>query len=232
MEALHLTAPSFIHDVVLPRLAAASRQPVRAFGLPRAWMGRLAASRAFDAAVTIGQDASLPEPWSSIHVGELRHGLFAAPAVAERLGLHPSVETIRAMPFVAATFLGPDGTLVEGDDRCPLPRSHRIIGHEVETMRLAVQVAAETEHLVYGPTSAAAGLLVENRLVEVNVPGWAQSDPLYLAWHPEAISADVQGLLASTIRATFREMPRSSGIVPIFDAEAETEMMKTTAKID
>ena len=218
MEALNLTAPSFIHDVVLPRLAAVSLRPVRAFGLPRAWMGRLAAERAYDAAVTVGRDASFPDSWLAIHVGELRHALFAAPTVAARLGPLPSVDAIRATPFVAATFLGPDGALVEGDDRCPLPRSERIIGHEVETMRLAVQVAAETEHLAYGPTSAAAWLLAEGRLVEVNVPGWAQSDPLYLAWNPDAVSADVQGVLAATIRAAFREMPHSSGIVPIFDA--------------
>jgi hypothetical protein len=216
---LTLALPSFLSEVLFPKLAAIAGCPLRAVGLPQAALGRSARAHAIDLAVTIGKLPDLPETWSLEHVGELRHGLFAGAGIAGRLGDRPSVDDIRKQPFVVATYVAglADGVteLVSGDDRCPLARGERLVGHEVETMRLASRVAAETDHLVYGPTIAVHPLLDAGALVEVSVPGWIQSDPLYLTSDPARVSATQEEEFAKAIRTILEGIPRASGIVPV-----------------
>jgi hypothetical protein len=216
---LTVALPSFLSEVLFPKLAAIADCPLRAVGLPQAALGRSARARAIDLALAIGQLPDLPETWSLQQVGELRHGLFAGPGTAGRLGGRPSVDDIQQQPFVVATYVSglADAVteFVAGDDRCPLAREDRLIGHEVETMRLASRVAAETDHLVYGPTIAVHPLLDAGALVEVSVPGWIQSDPLYLTSDPERVSATQEEGFARAIRTLLEGIPRASGIVPV-----------------
>lgn len=220
-----LALPSFLSEVLLPKMAAISDCPLRAVAVPQAALGRSARAGALDLAVTIGGVADLPDTWSSSQVGELRHGLLAAASTAARLGNCPTADDVRSQPFVVATYLGAvDRTgeplgFVAGDDRCPIGRADRRIGHEVETMRLASRVAAETGHFVYGPLIAAYPLLDGGALVEIPIPGFGQVDPLYLVHDPARLSSQQVDTFASTIRAILEELPApsvgASGVVPV-----------------
>lgn len=212
MGTLKLAAHSFLNEVLLPRLA--SKRRVRALAVPHAWMAKYARDGLFDAALSIGEALDLPEPWANLVAGELRYGLFAAPTTASEL--RPSIDELRSHPFVLPVYLSRNGEVIAGDDRCPLPRQERTVGHEVETMALACRVAAETSCLVYGPTLAAAPLVAIGALVEIHVRGWSRVDPLYLACDAASVPPVVQDWLAATIRATFGAPP--SAIVAVSGA--------------
>lgn len=214
-ETLTIAAPLFVHETFVPRLATTTHGPIRCLALPAALITAYSRDNVFDAALMIGTDDAVPAAWSRVQVGEVRYGLFASPGLARRLGPTPSLEDLLAIPFVGPVFVSRQGELTPGNDRCPIPRSERTIGHEAETVGLACRIAAETEHLVYGPVAAATPFVVDGTLVEVSVAGWAQTDPLYLACNGDSVSANAQDLLATVIRASFETLRHESGVVEL-----------------
>jgi DNA-binding transcriptional LysR family regulator len=216
-ERLTLSSPTFIAEVLLPHFArSSSLRSLRGLSVPPVLMSQYAEQGIIDAAITIGTELDRPMGWSSAHVGEVRYGLFASPSVARTLGPDPSVDDVRRHRFVAPVYMSRMGELIPGDDRCPLARRDRTIGHEVENMTLACRVAADTDHLVYGPVLAAAPFVASRFLTEVPVPGWSKSDALYLACDSASVRTHVQDELAGAVRNVLGPSPsRQSGIVQL-----------------
>lgn len=216
---LTLAAPSFINDSFLPMFAARCARAIRSVRLPSALVEQFAAERIIDVAVSIGIEGRLPKTWSSEAVGEVHYGLFGAPGLVQSLGPTPTREEICRIPFVVPLYVRASGVLEVGDDRCPLGRDERLVGHEVESIGLACYVAAQTDHLVYGPRLAAAPLVREGALVELASSDLGRSDPLLLACSPDGITASVHEALASTLRTIFASAHPSS-IVPVSPVRA------------
>ena len=103
----------------------------------------------------------------------------AAPTLAKRLGKVTS-DSLRAHSFVTPVSFNA-GKWEPMSDGCPLPIGERIAGHEAPTISLALAIATQTNQLVFGPRIAARDLIVHRKLVEVKVPGWAVSTPMFLA---------------------------------------------------
>ncbi len=197
---LTLAAPSSILPPFLPRVAQAlSRMRVRGIEFPPALVRRYAADGLFDVALVTGSIAGLPPKWESLRVGELRKSLFASPALAKKLGSKPTLAQVRAVPFVGPLAYD-SGKLVSSPDDCPLGFSERTIAVEVGTMELALRVAAEAGHLVFGPVIAAAHYVAEGTLVEVRVPGWDVAEQLFLACNAERVLARVQVTITQVAR--------------------------------
>jgi len=198
---LTLAAPSFINDSFLPMFAARCARAIRSVRLPSALVEQFAAERIIDVAVSIGIEGRLPKTWSSEAVGEVHYGLFGAPGLVQSLGPMPTREQICRIPFVVPLYVRASGVL------------------EVESIGLACYVAAQTDHLVYGPRLAAAPLVREGALVELASSDLGRSDPLFLACSPDGITASVHEALASTLRTIFASAHPSS-IVPVSPVSA------------
>ena len=227
-DTVTVAAPLFVHETMVSRLAAWARGPMRCLALPPALVRAYACDGVFNAAITVGTDELVPEAWSRVHVGDVGYGLFGSPALARTLGPAPTFDDVLAVPFVGAVFISRDGVLTQGHDRCPVPRSERRIGHEAESVGLACRIAAETEHLVYGPTAAAAPFVVDGALIEVRVPGWSQSDPLFLSCNSASLSAAAQDSLATLIRFSFETVRHESGVVELAGAPPEAHRRRAS----
>ena len=84
------------------------------------------------------------------------------------------------IPFVTpVSFSAGQWTPIE--DGCPLPPRERRAGHEAQTIALALELAAETDQVVFGPRIAARPFVERKRLVEIPVAGWNISFDLLLA---------------------------------------------------
>jgi hypothetical protein len=136
----------------------------------------------------------------------MRKGLFASRALAKTLGPEPiPVERLRGIPFVMP--LGNvQGQLIPADDECPLTASERTAGHEVQTFGVALEVAARSEQLVFGPVLAARRHLMEGTLVEIRVKGWNVSHPLHLACNGDRVMAPVQRAIVSALKTALEEL--------------------------
>ena len=113
---LTIAAPSFINDTFLPSFAARSKQAIRSLRLPTALLAEYAAERIIDAAISIGLEAPAPRSWSSELVGEVQYGLFASPTRIAALGPAPTMNDLRAVPFVTPLYLSRSGAVENGDD--------------------------------------------------------------------------------------------------------------------
>src|SRR4029077_15758805 len=131
----------------------------------------------------------------------IRRGLFAAPATASRIGRGPvPVDRLRDHPFIMPIYWSNGAFLPAGDD-CPLPWSERRRGHEVQTIGLALELAAVTDHLVFGPVLAARPYLKHHALVEIAVAGWDVRDPLSVACNRDRILASTQRTVVCAMKA-------------------------------
>lgn len=204
----HLTiaAPSSLIDAFLPAIAAAAPELyVRGMVLPAPLLFADATAGAFDATLLTADAERLPPSWASVAVGELRQGLFASPSTAATLGPQPiPIRKLAAMPFVVPVYSGA-GRFVAVEDDCPLPFRERIVGHEAETISLALGLAARTAQLVFGPVVAAREYVLTGRLVEVEVQGWNSHDTLHFACNGERVLARVQKAMVNAVRAVLRE---------------------------
>src|SRR5207237_809725 len=125
---------------------------VRGLELPPALLRAYAAENFFDAAFLSSGLERLPSTWSSEHVGEVQKALFGTPDLARRLGAQPiAADKLRDVPFVCPIY-NAEGKFVPVDDDCPLPVAERRLGHEAQTIGLALELAARTGQLVFGPT--------------------------------------------------------------------------------
>ena len=199
--AIAVAAPSYMITWCAPRIVdALPGTRLRAIEMAPALIRNLAASNVFDVAITMAEER-LPDSWVSEHVGEMRRSCFASPALCDELGPPPiSVETIRRTPFVLPVY-NANGGFVPVDDGCPLPATQRIAGHEAQTMALALEIAAVTKQLVFGPLVAAYPFLADGRMVELDIDGWSEKDPVYVACNVDRVRASQQRLIADAVRA-------------------------------
>ena len=174
-----VAAPSYLLHAFVPSLVA-NVSTMRFRGVQMAPPSILAQAslRQFDVALSTG-DSKLPASWRVEPIGELGSGLFASPALARKLGKVTS-DSLRQQSFVTPVSFNA-GKWEPMIDGCPLPIGERIAGHEAPTISLALAIAAQTHQLVFGPRIAARDAIAHRKLVEVKVPGWAVSTPIFLA---------------------------------------------------
>ena len=196
-----VAAPSYMISWCAPRIVEAlPGSRIRAIEMAPALIRTLAASNFFDVCLTLSAER-LPESWVSTQVGAMRRSCFATPALAAKLGPPPiSLETIRATPFVLPVY-NANGVYVPVDDGCPLPASQRTAGHEAQTMALALEIASVTDQVVFGPMMAAYAYLAEGRMVELEVEGWNETDPVYVCCNVDRVRAIHQRQIADAVRA-------------------------------
>jgi DNA-binding transcriptional LysR family regulator len=195
---LTVAAPSYLISHFLSPIAAAlPRWRVRGVQMAPSHIRAYATERLFDVSLTIGS-ARLPDAWVSESVGELRKGLFASPKLAAALKPFPvSPERLRELPFVSPIMFA-NGQLLPADDDCPLDRGERRLGHEAQTIDLALKLAAHTDQLAFGPVIASRSLVEAGLLQEIPVIGWNVSDSLHVACHSDTVLATVQkGIVAA-----------------------------------
>ncbi|MEO6421059.1 MAG: LysR family transcriptional regulator, partial [Polyangiaceae bacterium] len=146
---LTLAAPSWLVTQFLPPIAAAHPDvKMRGLELPPALIRAYAAENFFDFTILTSDVDRLPGAWASTRVGDVRKALFANPTVAQKLGPQPvPVERLRDLPFICPIYHR-DGQFVPVDDDCPLPPSDRQIGHQAQTIGLALELASITNQLV------------------------------------------------------------------------------------
>jgi DNA-binding transcriptional LysR family regulator len=201
---LTVAASAFLNALFLPAIVdCLPRHRVRSLEMPPGVANAYASEPFFDLALTTGVER-WPDSWVKICVGTLRQGLFASPQLARRLN-GPKVTTSRLR---GATFIGPiynyRGQVVPGDDACPLPYAERRIGHETQTLALALVLARRTDQLVFAPVHAVRALVPRGQLVELEVEGWNVEEPLHLVCHGERVSAGVQRRIRGAIDAILR----------------------------
>jgi DNA-binding transcriptional LysR family regulator len=207
---LTISAPSYINAYVLPVIArAVPEMRVRGLEMPPSLVRTFASANSFDATVLIGTPR-LPETWAITEIGSCRKTAFASPALAQRLGPQPvAVERLREFPFVSPVY-NLSGQFVPVDDDCPLPVGARRAGHEVQTIGMALELAAQTDQLVYGPAFAALHQILRGAVREVRVSGWNTRDPVYLGCNVDRMLARLQTVLVRALRAAFADLERQS----------------------
>lgn len=166
----------------------------------------LAPEDVFDVAL-ISDDRPLGDTYTHERIGETESCLFASPALARRLGGQPvMVEALEGVPFVMPALLS-DTRVVKGSDLCPLPFERRAQGHAATTFGAALELAASTDQVVFGPRVAARPWLNRGELVEVRVEGWSVRWAMALACH----ATRVQAKQARSMRRTLERWLAESG---------------------
>jgi DNA-binding transcriptional LysR family regulator len=169
----------------------------------------LAFEDVFDLAL-LADDRSLGELYTHEAVGETESCLFARPALAQRLGPAPvPPESLHGIPFVMPLLLQ-DTRVTGGRDLCPLAFEHRTHGHAAATFGAALELAACSDHLVFGPRVAARGQLARRELVEIEVEGWSIRWTIYLACHTTRVQARTARAIKSVLSRWLDEsIPKS-----------------------
>jgi DNA-binding transcriptional LysR family regulator len=204
---LTIAAPSSLLPPILPELIRAlPRMRIRGIELPPALLRGYAAEGIFDIALHSGNTAGFPSKWASVRIGELRKSVMGSPAVAKKLGSRPTIDQVRGVSFVGPIVYD-GGKFVASTDDCPLGLGERTIAAEVGTMSLALRVAAECGHVVFGPVIAAQRELKDGSLVELKVRGWNLSETLFLVCDAERVLARVQVKIVETIRSLLGDIP-------------------------
>jgi DNA-binding transcriptional LysR family regulator len=202
-----LGAPSYLQTSLLPVLgAAAPNVRVRAFELPPSLLRANAQDDGFDILLLPGGGEHLPGSWVAEQVGEIRRGLFASPALRQRLGKGAvPLERLAEVPFIIPIFRQ-QGRVVPVDDDFPLPRTQRKIGHQVQTFLVGLEVAAQTEQLAFGPAIAAQRHVASGALVEIPIDGYSVTDPLTFACNVDRVSARLRTAFGNALRAAMIAM--------------------------
>ncbi|MBA3820463.1 MAG: LysR family transcriptional regulator [Deltaproteobacteria bacterium] len=208
--AIAVAAPSYVISWCAPRIAEAlPGGRIRAIEMAPALIRTLAASNFFDVCITLAEER-LPESWVNTHVGVMRRSCFGTPALYESLGPPPiPVDVIRAVPFVLPVY-NANGVYVPVDDGCPLAASQRTAGHEAQTMALALEIASVTQQLVFGPLMAVSPFLADGRMVEFEIEGWNERDPVYVACNVDRVRATQQRHIAEAVRASLESLGSSN----------------------
>ena len=198
--SLTIASTAFLSSAFVPAIAHSLPDlRLRSIELPPRAASAQAGDGFFDVALTLSQER-WPETWQAIQVGELRRGLFARPALAKKLGSGVlPVDRVRGVPFISPIYAY-NGLTVPGDDGCPLPYRERRIGHETQTLLLALELAQGVDQLIFAQVLAAWPFVERGALVEVRVQGWDARDPLFLACHAERVQARVQRGIVELLR--------------------------------
>lgn len=198
-----LGAPSYLQAALIPVIAsAAPNLRVRSFGLPSPLLRANAREEGFTVLILPGGEEYMPATWLIEPVGEVRKGLFASPTLARKLGydgkpLDPS--QLLETPFVCPVFRQ-KGQGIPLDDDCPLPRHRRLVGHEVQTIFVALEIAVQTEQLAFGPVVSAERHLRSGALIELQVAGWDARERLSIACDIDRIPARLRTSLTRALR--------------------------------
>jgi hypothetical protein len=150
--------------------------------------------------LTRGADR-LPNAWTSLNIGDVRQALFGRPDLARSLGPFPiSPEHLREVPFICPIYHR-DGQFVLVDDDCPLALADRRIGHQAQTIGLALELASISDQVVFGPFIAARRHVQLGALVEIPVQGWKVNEPLHIVCNTDRVLARVQRGVATALRS-------------------------------
>ncbi len=203
---LTLAAPSWLVTQFLPPIAAAHPDvKMRGLELPPALIRAYAAENFFDFTILTSDVDRLPGAWASTRVGDVRKALFANPALAEKLGPRPvPVERLLDVPFICPIYHR-DGQFMAVDDDCPLPPADRQIGHQAQTIGLALELACITNQLVFGPFIAARRFIQIEALVEIEVEGWSVNEPLYVVCNSDRVLSRVEKGIIKALKNSLRE---------------------------
>jgi DNA-binding transcriptional LysR family regulator len=175
------------------------RVRLRALEMPPALVRSHGADNFFDMALTLGP-SRLPSLWTTVRVGEVRKSLFAAPALAKRIGkVRVTQDKLKEFAFVSPIY-NVDKSFVPVDEDCPLARHERKLGHEVQTLSVALDVASRCEQLVFGPVLAAEPYVQAGRLVEIRVEGWDVRDALFVSSNVDRVLASIQKAIAEIVK--------------------------------
>lgn len=198
---LTVAAPSYLIACFLPAVACGLPQlRVRGVELAPSLVQTYASENFFEMAILARSAERMPTTWVNVKVGEMRSGLFATPDLARRLAPFPvSVHKLRSVPFVAPIY-NADGRYFAADDDCPLPVAERRKGHSAQTIGSALELAARTHQLVFGPVVAARHFVATGSLVEVPVRGWSVKDALYISCNADRMMAKVQTAVVRAMR--------------------------------
>jgi DNA-binding transcriptional LysR family regulator len=206
-QRLNLAAPSFLCDAFasVTALAVAPR-PLRAITLGQRSIEAHASDAIFDIALSAGPLA-LPPIWSSDPIGTVSQALFSTPRVRDALGTSPTAEDVSRLPFVFPVAVA-NGEAFAGDDGCPIPRDARARGHETDTIRGALELAAATDQIAFGPVLAAESWLARGTLVRIDIEGVTTESPLVLHVHGERVTRAVQRDLIEGLQRAANERER------------------------
>jgi DNA-binding transcriptional LysR family regulator len=204
-----VAAPSYLQMMFLPAIAKCRPSiKVRGLELPPALLRAYAGENFFQIALMLSYD-QLPKHWESVAIGFLRKGLFASPALAAKLGPQPVLEDrLRDIPFIGPVYsLG--GSQVPVGDDCPAEFERRI-GHQAQTMASALELAAETDQLLFGAAIAARHHLARRELVEIHVKGWAIRTPLLLACNVDRVRSTTYQAILEAVRERLAALERKA----------------------
>jgi DNA-binding transcriptional LysR family regulator len=205
-RALTVAGPSWMIALFLPAIAEAQAH-LRFSGLelPPAMLRAHVAENFFDLCLIAGR-ANLPAAWLVREIGPLELGLVARPELARKLGPGPvSIEKLRPVPFITPVYTV-NGQFVQADDDCPLPYSERRLGHKVQTIHVALEVATRVDQVVFGPLLASRDHVARNLLVDVPVKGWRVTSALALACNPERLLAQEHNAIVETMQRSLRRL--------------------------
>lgn len=198
---LTVAAPSYLTTTLVPAAAKAlGGARLRTLEAGDSFIRAYAGDDVFQLALTLSPQ-SLPRAWVSSKAGTVRQAFFASPAVAAKIGRSPSRERLCSVPFVMAVYHS-NGQFMPGDDGCPIPRAERIAGHEVPTVAIALEIAALTDQIAYGPEIAARAHVSAGRLVELSVRGEERSVDVHLHVNGDRVLAKTQAGVLAALSAT------------------------------
>ncbi len=198
---LTIAGPSYLVTHLLPLIANAHpRLHTRGIELAPAYLRAYVTENVFDLAISVGDIEGRPSTWTSDEVGEMRAELLGPPALAARLAPFPTtIDRVRELPFVVP-MAAPSDRFAPLDDACPLRRDERRAGHEMQTIGAALEFAAETNHLVFGPLIAARRHLESGRLVVIPVVGWHVTAPVCVVCNGNRVLASVRKSILRVLR--------------------------------
>ena len=208
-----IAAPSYMNVFMVPALAAGAPEVrIRSLELPPSMVRTLAPANLFEATILLGPPR-LPATWHVTRIGASRKALFASPRFSQQLGPQPvPADRLGSIPFIRPVY-NVAGQFVPVDDDCPLsPRRH---GHEAQTMGIALELAARTDQLVYGPAFAAAHHVQRGAVVEVAVQGWNERIDLHFACNAEMMLARIEAIFVAALRSTLADLERQRGDVGV-----------------
>jgi DNA-binding transcriptional LysR family regulator len=200
-------SPSYLQTSLLPVLGrAAPNIRLRAFELPPSLLRANAQDDGFDVLLLPGGGDHLPASWVSEEVGQLRRGLFASPALYQQLGAGAvPLERLADIAFVIPIFRQ-QGRVVPVDDDFPIPRVQRKVGHQVQTFLVALELAAQTEQLAFGPAIAARRYVASGALVEIPIEGYTATETLHFACNVDRVSARMRAAFGNALRTAMSVM--------------------------
>jgi LysR family transcriptional regulator, regulator for bpeEF and oprC len=203
---LTIAGPSYLVTHLMPIVAMSHpRLHLRGLELAPAYLRAYVTENFYDIALVVGDLEGKPSTWTTDEVGQVRAELLAPPAVAAKLGPLPATPAqVRTLKFVVPT-VAPSDRFVPLDDACPLRRDERIVGHETQTIGAALEFAAQTDYVVFGPLLAARRLIESGVLVPVPVQGWNVSEPLCVVCNGNRVLSNVR---KSVLRALKESLPQ------------------------